>query len=259
MPKTDVDIQRAYYADTAQKYDAMHVAEFDEHGLALRFMISVLEHLGIRSILDVGCGTGRALIRIMEKMPNVSAVGIEPSPELRSMGYAKGLSDTQLIHGDAMNLGFANGSFDLVCEFGALHHIPEPSRAVSEMLRVARKAIFISDANNFGQGSKVSRAMKQAINAVGLWPLANLIKTRGKRYSISEGDGLFYSYSVFNDYKQVASRCKSVHMLNTINSEANLYRTAPHVALLGIKRQGHRMGDTTGWPHHVQHEAAENL
>jgi ubiquinone/menaquinone biosynthesis C-methylase UbiE len=130
----------------------MHVAEFDEHGFALQFMISVLEHLGVRSILDVGCGTGRALIRIREKLPNVSTVGIEPSRELRSIGHAKGLLDTQLIDGDGMNLAFTNGSFDLVCEFGALHHIPEPSRAVSEMLRVARKAIFISDSNSFGQG-----------------------------------------------------------------------------------------------------------
>jgi ubiquinone/menaquinone biosynthesis C-methylase UbiE len=215
----------------------MHVAEFDEHGFALQFMISVLEHLGVRSILDVGCGTGRALIRIGEKMPNVSTVGVEPSAELRSMGHAKGLLDTQLINGDGMNLAFTSGSFDLVCAFGALHHIPDPSRAVSEMLRVARKAIFISDANNFGQGGRVSRLIKQSINAVGLWPLANLIKTKGKGYSISEGDGLAYSYSVFNDYKQIAQRCQSVHLLNTMNGAANLYRTASHVALLGIKRQ----------------------
>jgi ubiquinone/menaquinone biosynthesis C-methylase UbiE len=237
MPRNDVDIQRAYYAATAQKYDEMHVAEFDGHGFALQFMLSVLEHLGVRSILDIGCGTGRALMRIREKMPNVSTAGIEPSPELRSIGHAKGLLDTQLIDGDAMNLAFTNGSFDLVCEFGALHHIPEPSRAVSEMLRVARRAIFISDANNFGQGSRASRLIKQTINAVGLWPLANLIKTKGKGYSISDGDGLAYTYSVFNDFRQIAKRCESVHLLNTINSEANLYRTAPQVALLGIKRQ----------------------
>ena len=166
--------------DTAQKYDEMHVAEFGEQDFALQFMISVLEHLGVRSILDIGCGTGRALIKFREKIPNVSTVGIEPSPELRSIGHAKGLLDTQLIDGDGMNLAFTNGSFDLVCEFGALHHIPEPSRAVSEMLRVARKAIFISDSNNFGQRGCVSRLIKQTIDAVGLWPLQTESKRRGR-------------------------------------------------------------------------------
>jgi ubiquinone/menaquinone biosynthesis C-methylase UbiE len=235
MSSNSIDIQRSYYACTAHKYDDLHAAEYDEHSFALHFMISVLEPLGVRSILDVGSGTGRALLRIKETMPNYTAVGIEPSPELRSVGHAKGLSDTQLIDGDAMNLAFSDGSFDLVCEFAALHHIPEPSKAVSEMLRVSRKAIFISDCNNFGQGGKVSRLIKQAINAVGLWPLADLIKTKGKHYSISEGDGLFYSYSVFNDYKQIAKKCPSVHILNTSTAEGNLYRTASQVALLGIK------------------------
>jgi hypothetical protein len=36
MRKSDVDIQRAYYADTAHEYDDMHVREDDEHGFALR-------------------------------------------------------------------------------------------------------------------------------------------------------------------------------------------------------------------------------
>jgi ubiquinone/menaquinone biosynthesis C-methylase UbiE len=229
-----IDIQRAYYAETAQKYDDMHEAE---HDFAFQFMLAAVEHLGVRSILDIGCGTGRALITLKEKLPHVTAVGIEPSPELRGIGYAKGLSDTQLVDGDGMNLAFSAASFDLVCAFAVLHHIPKPSLAVSEMLRVSRKAIFISDSNNFGQGSRVSRLFKQICNSIRLWPLAHMIKTRGKGYSLSEGDGLFYSYSVFNDYQQVARQCRSVHMLNTANAAANLYRTASHVALLGIKHQ----------------------
>ena len=232
-----VGLQRAYYASTAQKYDEMHVEEADEHGFALQFMISILEQFGIQSILDIGSGTGRALIRVRDSVPNISITGVEPSAELRRIGHGKGLLETQLIDGDAMNLKFADGSFDLVCEYGALHHIPEPSKAVAEMLRVSRKAIFISDVNNFGQGGRAQRLIKQSINAVGLWPFANLIKTKGKGYSISEGDGLFYSYSVFGNYRQISKECESVHMISTVNSGPNLYRTASHVALLGIKRR----------------------
>jgi ubiquinone/menaquinone biosynthesis C-methylase UbiE len=236
MSTSDVDLQRSYYADTAPKYDSTHA---DEHGLGTAFMISAFERLDIQSILDVGCGTGRALFKVKERFPNVSMVGIEPSPELRSVGHSKGLSESQLIDGNGTNLAFPDGSFDLVCEFGVLHHAPNPSKIVSEMLRVARKAIFISDSNNFGQGGKTSRLVKQAFDAVGLWPLANQIRTKGKGYMISKGDGLFYSYSVFNDYKQIAEKCETIHILNTNDSGLigpNLYRTAPYVALLGIKR-----------------------
>jgi ubiquinone/menaquinone biosynthesis C-methylase UbiE len=231
-----VDIQRGYYAATADRYDDMHVREDDEHGFALRFLISAIEHFGIQSILDIGSGTGRGLLKIKTAIPDIKALGIEPSPELRTVGHSKGLSEGELIDGDAMDLAFGDNSFDIVCEFGALHHIPDPQKAVSEMLRVSRRAIFISDSNNFGQGSKLSRLLKQAINTAGLWHVADLIKTKGRRYTVSEGDGLAYSYSVFDNYKQIKERCESVHMFNTVNAEPNLYRTASHVALLGVKR-----------------------
>jgi len=231
----EVKIQRAYYAETAHRYDSAHVHQDDEHSFALRFMISVIEQFGVKSILDVGSGTGRGLLTLKRALPEILAVGVEPSAELRKVGYANGLAESQLIDGDAMALAFGDGSFDLVCEFGALHHIPKPAKAVAEMLRVARKAIFISDCNNFGQGSKLARLFKQAANAAGLWPMVDFIKTKGKGYTISEGDGLFYSYSVFNNYKQIAHACQSVHLLSTKDSGPNLYRTSTHVALLGIK------------------------
>lgn len=230
-----VEIQRAYYAKTANQYDEMHVHERGEHSFALQLMLSVIGYFDVQSVLDVGSGTGRSLLRIKLEAPDVTIVGIEPSAELREIGHAKGLTEAELIDGDAMNLPFSGGSFDLVCEFGALHHIPLPSRAVSEMLRVTRNLIFLSDCNNFGRGSAVSRLLKQAINAAGLWHLAYLIKTKGKGHCVSEGDGLAYSYSVFNDYKQIKARCKSIHLLGTSDSGPNLYRQAPHVALLGIK------------------------
>jgi ubiquinone/menaquinone biosynthesis C-methylase UbiE len=168
--------------------------------------------------------------------PEVEAIGIEPSAELREIGHEKGIPETQLVHGDAMKLAYADGSFDMVCEFGALHHIPDPGKAVAEMLRVARKAVFISDVNNYGQGSFLARCAKQALHGAGLWPLADWIKTRGRGYLISEGDGLYYSYSVFNNYRQIEEQCEAVHLLNTTAAGRNLYRSATHLALLGIKR-----------------------
>jgi SAM-dependent methyltransferase len=196
----EIDKQRRYYAETASQYDTMHLNEKDEHFFALSFLVASLDYLQVGSILDVGSGTGRAIRYIKDHRPDLHVLGIEPVKELREVGYLRGLSDKDLIDGDATKLPFGASEFDLVCEFGVLHHVKRPEIAVSEMLRVAGKAIFISDSNNFGQGSGAGRLLKQMINLLGMWELADFIKTRGKGYTVSEGDGLAYSYSVFNNY-----------------------------------------------------------
>jgi SAM-dependent methyltransferase len=229
-------LQQQYYARTADRYDAKHASVEGEHEFALAFLLAYLRFSGAESVLDVGSGTGRAVRTLKRELTRVRVVGIEPSAELRAIGHRDhGLSTDELIDGNALALDLADGAFDVVCEFGALHHMRRPSRAVDEMLRVARKAIFISDSNNFGQGGLLARSVKQAIDAVGLWWLADRIKTRGRGYTITPGDGLAYSYSVFNDYARIRRACRSLHLLNTGPAGINPYRTADHVALLGIK------------------------
>ena len=228
-------MQRAYYARTANAYDRAHAHEGDAHYFALSFLLGALDFLEATSVLEVGAGTGRALLHLTRYRPELTVRGIEPVDELREAAYAKGLSRGILLAGDGNTLAFADQEFDAVCAFGVLHHVPRPDQVIREMLRVARRAIFISDSNNFGQGSPITRTVKQAINAVHLWRLANWIRTRGRGYQITEGDGLAYSYSVFNDYELIRRHCRSVHILNTAEAGVNPYRSASHVAMLGIK------------------------
>ncbi len=225
--------QRDFYRTSAVGYDKVHGDH--EHALALALMVAAIDTLGVQSVLDVGSGTGRALVALKRARPDVRVLGIEPVAELRQVGHARGLSRDELIEGDATALQQASESFDLVCEFGVLHHVAEPRRAVAQMLRVARRAVFISDSNNFGQGSVLVRTAKQLLHAAGLWPLADYLKTRGRGYTISEGDGLAYSYSVFDDYPQIRRACSSVHLMNTGDAGTSLYRTSTHITLLGIK------------------------
>ncbi len=235
-PTDEIDIQRRYYSETAHKYNDMHVQQGDEHFFALAFLVGVIDHFGFKSVLDVGSGTGRALLYIKERKPEIIVKGIEPVKELREIGHNMGLSKDELIEGDATNIEFDDGDFDVVTEFGVLHHVRHPHLVVSEMLRVAKRAVFISDSNNFGHGSFATRTIKQLLDSLGLWPAADFIKTGGKGYRVSEGDGLSYSYSVFNNYRQIERQCKSVHILDTMGGNINLYRSAAHVALFGLKK-----------------------
>ena len=232
---SEAEIQQEYYAESAHRYNEMHGRQKDEHYLALALLMATVDYFEIESILDIGSGTGRAVGYVKEKCPGMKIVGIESVKELREVGYQNGLSREDLKEGNALNLDFQDGEFDMVCEFGVLHHVKSPERVVSEMLRVAKKAVYISDSNNFGQGSAAARMIKQLLNSLGLWKAATLIQTRGKGYYLSKEDGLAYSYSVFNSYKQIEEKCKRIHLLNTAPGKINCYRTATHVALLGVK------------------------
>jgi len=228
-------IQKNYYSETATNYDEMHLNERDEHYFALRFLDAAIDIYNINSILDIGAGTGRVAIYLKQKYPSIRVISVEPVKELRKVGHSKGLSEIELVDGDATRLKYKDNEFDLVCEFGVLHHIERPELAVQEMLRVGKIGIFISDSNNFGQGSAASRKLKQLINCVGLWKVFDFFKTKGKGYSISEEDGLYYSYSVFNQYDLISHKCNT-HILNTVPGGVNPYKTSSHVALLGLKK-----------------------
>ena len=229
-------LQREYYARTAGVYDALHLGADDEHQRALAWLTGLIQHHAIRSVLDVGCGTGRALRYLKQHCPGLRVLGVEPSAELGREAIASGIDAAELCVGDATALEFADNSFDLVCEFGVLHHIQTPRRAVSEMLRVARLGVFISDDNHFAAGSAVARRIKWTLHALGLWKAAYWLRSGGKGYRVSEGDGLSYPYSAFDDLSFLRAQCEYVQCAGTDGGGPNLARAAAHVALFGRKR-----------------------
>lgn len=232
---SEVELQRSYYARTAGVYEDLHVKNDDEHFFALAWLAALIGHYGYTSVLDVGSGTGRGLLYLKAMFPDLRVIGVEPSPELRKVGCDKGLSKEDLVDGDALKLAFANGSFDLVCEFGVLHHVKFPRQMIGEMLRVARCGVFISDDNHFANGSLSNQITKRLLRRVSLWKLAYWLRTGGKGYGISEGDGLSYAYSVFDDYDYIRDHCRHVHLINTRGNGADLFRTAQNVALFARK------------------------
>jgi ubiquinone/menaquinone biosynthesis C-methylase UbiE len=232
---SEVEAQRAYYARTAGQYDAMHVEEGDEHFRALDWLSSLIAQNRFESLLDIGSGTGRALRYLKERQP-IRYLGVEPVEALRTAGHTKGLAEKELVDGNALALDFADDSFDVVSEFGVLHHIKDHRKAVAEMCRVAKHGVFLSDSNNFGQGSPLVRFVKQSINALGLWPAFDLLMTRGKGYHWSEGDGVFYSYSLISDLPVVRRKFPRLHFLSTMAATGpNFYRQAPHLAVFATR------------------------
>lgn len=236
---TAQDIQRDYYSRTANLYDEAHVER--EHVVALHLLAAFIEFSGITSVLDVGAGTGRAMRFLRNRFPQLIVKGIEPVAELREIAYRSGIPESDLIDGDGTALPFTDASFDLVCEFAVLHHVRRPEQVVEEMNRTAGKAVAISDANFMGQGHPFVRVLKWWLFHCRLWGLANYVKTKGKGYTISDGDGLAYSYTVYQNLSQLQRRWKRVNIVSTAGNADNprgLETSATHLLLVGWNGHG---------------------
>lgn len=235
--KDGIQRQREYYTRTAANYDAMHVRSDGDHDISCVLMAAFAQHYDLRSIQDVGSGTGRAVSVLSGKLPDRKIVGIEPVLALREVGIAKGLAEESLIDGDATQINFPDSSFDLVCELGVLHHVPNPRKAVKEIVRVSCKAIYLSDSNRFGHGSILGKRVKLLLWKLGLWPLANHLKTRGAGYTYGEGDGVAYSYSIFDDFDYISTQFEKVMVFNLDGTGREPVLGAAHVGVFAYHKR----------------------
>ena len=98
--------------------------------------------------LDVGCGTGNVAIPMARRGATVTGVDIAPNllAQARERATAEGL-DVRFDEGDAEQLPYADGSFDVVVSmFGAMF-APRPEMVVSEVARVLKPGGSLAMAN----------------------------------------------------------------------------------------------------------------
>jgi ubiquinone/menaquinone biosynthesis C-methylase UbiE len=213
--------QGRYYAGTAGTYEDAHVTPGDAHFVALEYMLGLFTTFRVSSVLDVGSGTGRSARFIMSRRPDITVVGLEPVAELRQIAQDSG---GRYVDGSVMDLPFENDHFDAVIATGVMHHLAEPEMAIREMMRVARVAVLISDSNRFGQGPVPERVLKAALYRLRLWPLFTRISTRGRGHLYSEGDGIFYSYSVYDNARMLAQWADNLFLIPTTSQADGRWR-----------------------------------
>jgi len=98
------------------------------------------------SLLDVGCGEGRHAIAAARMGFKVAAIDYEPlairrSKQFAKMRRAKGIT---FLQGNALDLPFPKASFDVVLDYGCLHHQRKSTWAAyrTHILRVLKPAGF---------------------------------------------------------------------------------------------------------------------
>ncbi len=111
-------------------------------GPSHRRILDLVEVDGGR-ILDVGCGTGRFAVEVLQRFPRTQVWGLDLSTRMLNQGISRCLPWTDRIHlvrGDSERLPFADDLFDLVTCSHSFHHYPNQGWVVAEMHRVLRPA-----------------------------------------------------------------------------------------------------------------------
>jgi len=205
MPKDDNTTQ--YYDATAAKYDALHGDEHETGHMEALDLIVPRHFPDVRSVLDVGSGTGRAISWFEKEfnsdVHNVDLTGMEPSAKMRDVAAQK-VPTATFVEGYGDSIPFADASFDLVTMTGVLHHVKDPKAVIRECFRVSRNGVLISDHNNFSFGSTFARKLRLGLYSVGLLSAFSYVKQGFNKQGYSEDDGWWYPYSVLNDFDVIA-------------------------------------------------------
>jgi SAM-dependent methyltransferase len=97
---------------------------------------------GGESLLDVGCGTGY-FTRALAAAVDGRVAGIDLNPEWIDFARHRDPGRASYETGDARALPYPDASFDLVVSIAALCFVDQETKAVREILRVARRRFAI--------------------------------------------------------------------------------------------------------------------
>ena len=96
-------------------------------------------------VLDIGCGSGRASVRVARKNPQAKILGLDLSPDqIRwARRRVQGLTNLDFDVGDALNLPLPADRFDIVFSLASIKHWPDPGRGLQQMYRVCKKGGWV--------------------------------------------------------------------------------------------------------------------
>lgn len=111
------------------------------------------------AVLDVGSGTGALALAVRDATTTTRVLGIDLSPEYVSYASSKN-ADARVSFelGDAQALRQKEGSFDRAISLLVLNFVPDPRRAVAEMMRVTKPGGIVSSAVwDYAEGMEMLR------------------------------------------------------------------------------------------------------
>ncbi len=106
-----------------------------------RTIDETVSSLGVRSLLDVGCGEGMVLRHLQPHLEGVTCAAIDLDP-VEVADAKRNLPCCNVQVGSAYAIPFRTGSFELVTCSEVLEHLEVPSQALAELRRVSSKYVL---------------------------------------------------------------------------------------------------------------------
>lgn len=131
------------HSDPVQNEYAHLAAQYDRRwsfyvNATVQKTINCLDINSHERILDLGCGTGTLIQRLLHLAPETEVVGLDPSVEMLNVARQKLPESVELRVGSADNIPFPNESFDWVISTNAFHYFRSPSQAIQEAKRILK-------------------------------------------------------------------------------------------------------------------------
>lgn len=111
------------------------------------------------SVLDVGSGTGALAFAIAETIPSARVTGVDPSSAYVRYAQARASDDgVRFLVGDAQALELPDAMFDKTLSLLVMNFIPDPAKALRQMIRVTRPGGIVAAAVwDYGEGMEMLR------------------------------------------------------------------------------------------------------
>ena len=145
-------------------------------------LLKLIDKQGDLNYLEVGCGNGSVCKYLAENYPwKVTGVDVDPIQIQLAKERSKHLENVRFLEADATKLSFGDNEFDVVLSFGTTHHIPDWSRALTEMRRVLKpEGYFIYyDLIYPKLLARLGRSFKHSYGIVTMPELASFIQSSG--------------------------------------------------------------------------------
>lgn len=133
--------------DEYRPFDLVDRRDFIQERYAVPLMVKCMKLPRFRRILEIGCGAGVELTPLFEHCEPTRLVGIDIEIALLKLAEQR-LKErgvrAELYQEDVRRMPFADGSFDIVVDFGTCYHINRRVMAIKEISRVLSKGgIFV--------------------------------------------------------------------------------------------------------------------
>lgn len=152
------------------------------------------------SVLDVGCGTGRLLLRGADEAVHMTGIDLSVEMINASIENTKQYEDkTTLVVGDACALPFSDNQYDMSLSTCVLFLLPEPELGMKEMVRVTKsngKLVLLNPASKMSDENANAFIEKHDLNQFETKALKQWAKvsTRRHRYTEEQLDELLFKY-----------------------------------------------------------------